>query len=152
MNPVPANAKTLRGLGEPGRFLIVDPGKRCGIGLYTPAANGVDANTVPLDDLPHYLLALLGVPGSSGVTFVVCEDYSLLGGNRKNDPKMPSAQGIGMVKLACEMSDKLLYLAQPGCKRAGQTRRMAASREAARNDHERDVVDIAGYVIREMTL
>ncbi len=86
--------------------------------------------------------------------FVVCEDFSL-GSAMRNDPKVPSAIGIGMCRVACEWTDTPLYLAPKNGKRAGQMyleshkdRDGAEARAACRNDHERDVVDFVGYVLR----
>lgn len=144
--------KALRGLGEPkGSVMIVDPGGKCGI---TYIRNGLiqPAYTVPLDRLPDTLE--IAVRDLSAVSFVVCEDFSL-GTARRNDPKVPSAIGIGMCRLACAWTDTKFFLAPPSAKSAGHFALSTTDAEAysrCRNDHERDVVDLAGYVLREMRL
>lgn len=157
--PEPLKAAALRGLGEPrDSFLVVDPGGRCGVGIITPVGTParIDyvAATAPLDDLSGWLRSML-YPHSIA-SFVVCEDFSLAGGRAgavQAGSKMPSPQGIGMCRVACEWTDTALFLVPPNCKRAGHQALDAAGRlayEAARSDHERDVVDIAGYVLREV--
>lgn len=157
--PEPLKAAALRGLGEPrGSFLVVDPGGRCGVALIDAAW---DVYTVQLDELAGDLHHSLWMPRVYGppdacAAFVVCEDFSLAGGRAgavQAGSKMPSSQGIGMCRVACEWTDTPLFLMPPNCKRAGHQALDAAGRaayEAARNDHERDVVDISGFVLREV--
>jgi len=137
----------LRGLGEPtGVLIAIDPGKQCGFCVYDRCGL-FHAWTVPLDEMPSELRGWLPVQ------YVVCEDFSLLGGVRNNDPSMPSSQGIGMCKTACDWTDTPLVLVQRTAKRAGHQAldaRGLAAYAAARNDHERDAVDIMGYALREM--
>lgn len=155
--PEPLKALALRGLGEPrGWFLVVDPGKRTGIACVNMHAGGtgdIQTNVARLDELPAVLGVLRGRANEHA--FVVCEDYHLLSGKamQQSGSDMPSAQGIGMCRTACEWTDTPLYLVEPGCKRAGHQALDAAGRAAyaaCRSDHERDVVDIAGFVLREM--
>jgi hypothetical protein len=138
----------LRGLGEPtGRLLAIDPGKQCGICVYGPSLSLFSAWTCPLDELPATL------QGRLPCAYVICEDFSLKGGVRNNDPSMPSSQGIGMCKTACDWTGTPLVLVQRTVKRAGHQALDAqglAAYAAARNDHERDAVDIMGYALREM--
>lgn len=153
MKPLPSTA--LIGLGEPTRpFLVVDPGKRTGVMHYTPPNWGaynnpepfLRVNTAALDELPKVL-------ERGAYEFVVCEDFKLRGGPHAGDAGMTSAQGIGMCRMACYAACVPLYLLPPICKRAG---RMAlddagkAARERCRNEHERDVVDLCGFALREM--
>lgn len=132
-------------------FLVVDPGKTCGICYWSPP--GIyDVFTVTLDALP-VLLEEMVLTGRS--RFVVCEDFSLVGGNRRNDPKMPASQGIGMVKMACHAAQVPLLLLQPNAKSAGHFAlddHGTAAYGHCRNDHERDVVDLTGFVIRQEML
>lgn len=146
----PLTAPDLVGLGEPTKpFLVVDPGKRTGVLIYTPLYNGPlkwAVNTAALDELPKVL-------GLEGLEFVVCEDFKLRGGPHAGDAGMTSAQGIGMCRMACYAAGVPLFLVPPICKRAGRMALDAAgleARERCRNDHERDVVDITGFVLREM--
>lgn len=157
--PEPLKAAALRGIGEPrGSFLVVDPGGRCGVAIATPSSRDFKygASTMSLDELPTYLRAVLMKRETFPISYVVCEDYSLDGGRAgavQAGSKMPSSQGIGMCRVACEWTDTPLFLVPRNCKRAGHQALDAAGRaayEAARNDHERDVVDIAGFVLREV--
>lgn len=150
----PLGAAALRGLGEPkGWFLVIDPGKRTGVAVVDPmrTVDPIRTNVAALDELSGLLGTFL--QSVSAPAFVVCEDYTQHAGPGRSDPKMPSSQGIGMCRTACEWTDTPLFLAPPGCKRAGHQALDAAGRatyDACRNDHERDVVDIAGFVLREM--
>lgn len=153
MMPSPLKAAALHGLGEPrGWFLVVDPGKRTGVAV-VDAPSQIATSTLPLDELPDTLQAFMR--RSCPPAFVVCEDFHLLGGKamQQSGSPMPSAIGIGMLRTACDWTDIALYLVPPNIKRAGHQALDAAGRAAyaaCRNDHERDVVDIAGYVLREM--
>jgi hypothetical protein len=148
MAPASKNGE-LRGLGEPksyDTFISIDPGKRCGVCFYSQRQIQW-THTADLDDLPRWLRAYLPV------SYVICEDFSLRGGVRNNDPSMPSSQGIGMCKTACDWTGTPLVLVQRTVKRAGHQALDAqglAAYAAARNDHERDAVDIMGYALREM--
>lgn len=144
------SATELRGGGLADRpFIVVDPGKRTGLlawerGVYT-------SWTCSLDELPDELLLLR----LSTYAFAVVENYSLTGGNRRNDPSMPAPVGIGMCRMACHTARVPLYSVQRNAKRAGHQALDAAGLAAwqrARNDHERDVVDLAGFVLREVNL
>ncbi len=147
----------LKGLGKvPAPFLIVDPGKRTGIGVYTSTGH-VESRTIPLDELPGLLRDNLADP--TPFKFVVCEDYHLVGGRlgaQQAGSDMPSAIGIGICRALCEAHDVALYLAQPNMKKPGHayaarcSPAMLSSYNAARNDHERDVVDLAAAVVREI--
>lgn len=148
---LPLTAPDLIGRGEPAEpFLVVDPGKSTGVLVYFPPQVGCDAplwavNTASLDELPNVL--------TEAVSFVVCEDFKLRGGPHAGDAGMTSAQGIGMCRMACYAAGVPLFLVPPICKRAGRMALDAAgleARERCRNDHERDVVDITGFVLREM--
>lgn len=140
----------------PTPFLIVDPGKKTGVGVYTSTGH-VDTRTIPLDELPGLLRDNLAAP--TPIKFLVCEDYHLVGGRlgaQQAGSDMPSSIGIGICRALCEAYDVQMYLAQPNTKRAGHayaakcSPAMLASFQAARNDHERDVVDLAAAVVREI--
>lgn len=144
----PTKNGALRGLGEPkGAILVVDPGTRCGICVLDPDI-GYSVNTAQLDELPGLLRWML-----PGPVFVVVEDYHLVKAVVQMGSDMPSSQGIGMCRTACEWTDTQMFLVPPNIKRAGHqaldAKGMAAWR-SCRNEHERDVVDITGYVLREM--
>lgn len=147
----PLKAADLVGLGEPcGAFLVLDPGKTCGVALWGASYDTNRWWTVPLDGLPQTLRehTLLG-----DARFVVCENFVLRGGAGNNDTSMPASQGIGMARMACYAAGVPLYLVPPICKRAGHMaldEQGRAAYAACRNDHERDVVDIAGFVLREV--
>ena len=154
---IPSKNGALRGLGEPRNltFMVVDPGKRCGVCFYMtnePNKPVYSVNTAGLDELP----GLLQVLKKPGIAFVACEDYHLVGGRlaqQQAGSDMPSAQGIGMCRVACEWTDTTMFLVQPNNKRAGFASLDAAglaARASCRNDHERDAVDLTGYVLREM--
>lgn len=136
--------------GEPERpFVVVDPGKRCGLMVWTPNEPW-GSSTVDLDDLPHWLIGVLHLIRPA---FVVCEDFSLTGGNQRNDPKMPASQGIGMCKAVCIIANTPLILVPRNVKTAGHKALDAAGTVAfatCKNDHTRDVVDIGGYTLREL--
>lgn len=143
------SAKELVGSGEPTRFLAIDPGKRCGLLYWTQGS--YDTNTATLDELPEWLYSHVA-DSAFPLDFVAIEAFSLTGGNRRNDPSMPSSQGIGMARMACHAAGIPLYVVQRTSKRAGHQSLDAAGLAAwqsARNDHERDAVDIAGFVLRE---
>lgn len=133
-------------------FLVVDPGKRTG--LARVAANGfVAPSTCKLVELPDELHYALHV---DPVAFIVCEDYLLAGGQMARNQAgsdMPSAMGIGMCMAMCRLADKGLYLARPQDKSTGRLHmdsRLAAAYGRCRNDHERDVVDLASFVLHTM--
>ncbi len=140
------------GLDYGTQFLVVDPGKRCGWVWVGATEDGgyriCKPDTCSLDELPDLLISMLR--GSHA--FVVCEDYTLRGGTARNDPKMPSAQGIGMCRAICEYAGCLMYLIQPNQKAPMAWFRYADSkaRDLCRNDHERDAVDLAVYVLRQL--
>lgn len=126
------------------RLLVVDPGATCGLALaggYEPYS----AWSVKLAGLPAVL------DNSRHVSAIICEDFSLQPG-RRNDPKMPSAQGIGMCRMASDLWDVPLFLLQPNMKLEG-FRALdpagAAARLACRNDHQRDAIDLAGKALKE---
>lgn len=129
-------------------LLVVDPGGTTGLaiverGMFT------FTGSVPLSGLPHYL-ADCGL--GDYVSAVVCEDFSL-NPRRRNDPKMPASQGIGMCRLACEWAGVPLFLLQPNMKTEGRAKldeAGQAARAACRNEHQRDVVDLAGKALYEL--
>jgi hypothetical protein len=149
---VPSKNGALRGLGEPkGTLVVIDPGKRTGVCVFHPA-HGYTVNTAGLDELPLLLRVLL----LNEPVLLACEDYHLVGGRlaqQQAGSDMPSAQGIGMCRVACEWTDTLMVLVQPNNKRAGHAAldaRGLAAWQACRNPHERDAVDLCSYVLREM--
>jgi hypothetical protein len=130
-------------------FVIVDPGKKTGGLVWTPTEPW-GTTDIDLDELPMWLG---GVISLIHPCFVGVEDYSLTGGNRRNDPKVPAAQGIGMVRAVCALMHTPCVLIQRGTKSAGHAaldERGQEAFKAARNDHRRDVVDMCGFVLREL--
>lgn len=149
---IPQSYTALRGT-KPAPFLVVDPGKRCGLARYRPRemafVGGLGAWTCSLDGLPDELRDIVH---ADGVSYVVCESFSLLGGNRLNDPSIPASQGIGMVRMACYTAGVPLYMVPPKDKSAGHLSMDTATGAAyarCHNDHERDVIDIAALIKRE---
>lgn len=158
----PLPGSKLKCIGEPrGSILVVDPGNTCGIATVSPAPAPLNwlwrSNTCRLDELPDLLREALYEPmgRGSGIALVACEDFTLHGGNRRNAPKMPASQGIGMCRTACDWTDKPLFMIQPNCKTAGRKaldQRGAECREACRSEHARDAVDMAGWIFRQLRL
>lgn len=161
MSP-PLKNGALRGLGEPtGWLLAIDPGKRTGVCIYAPTINdtrvsGVyTSNTAALDELPQLLKQLLRWAGPGGPQLVIVENFMLQSRSavQQSGSDMPSSQGIGMCRTACEWTGTEMVLVSPQIKRAGHMSLDAgglAAWQAARNDHERDAVDIMSYALREM--
>ncbi len=153
--PLPTAADLPHRYGYPSpSFLVVDPGKTTGLLHYSRRAGwGMVATVRGLDHLPLWLRDWVSL---ETVEFVVCEGFTLAGGKMGRNQAgsdMPSSQGIGMCRLACDWAGIPLYLAHKGCKTAGRKALDADGlerRKLAKNDHERDVIDIAGYVLREL--
>lgn len=149
----PKLTSALKGLGEPrGGILVIDPGGSTGTALWSPHSPLIAVDNLPLDDLPTFLRATLQ---SLDISMLVAEDYHLRGAlsKQQSGSAMPSAQGIGMCRVACEWTDTPMFLAQPGCKSAGRAaldRDGREARERCRNEHQRDVVDILGFALREL--
>lgn len=147
----------LVGAGEPmGRTLAFDPGGTTAYASFTPwtVTQGRDvysAGKAPLDDVP-YELAKLGLRWSD---VVAAESYNLRAPKARQQAgsAMPASQGIGMLRMACYAAGAHLYMVPPGAKRAGRAALDAggqAARAACRSEHERDAVDLLGFVLREM--
>ncbi len=134
-------------------FIVVDPGKNTGLLTYADRHIGAVVTVRGLDALPQALDDWIVI---GQARFVVCEGYTLAGGKMGRNQAgsdMPSSQGIGMCRAVCAWRGVPLYLAHKGCKTAGRAALDADGlerRELAKNDHERDVIDIAGYVLREL--
>lgn len=148
--------RTLRGLDIGERaFLVVDPGKRTGLARvsFIPDDAPYTVWTEPLTDLPSTIMQL-----APRVAFVVCEDYMLRGGKlaqHQAGSDMPSSLGIGICWGLCQALDTNLYLAAPGDKSAGHLSMGSTSATAysrCRSEHERDVVDLSAYVLRELRM
>lgn len=156
----------LNALGEPrAPFLVVDPGTRTGLCRYEPPRGHRGEPryitwNCPIDELPAALYAEfrgMHTAAYQRPAFIICEDFRLAGGNRANAgaTDMPASRGIGMCQMAVYGADAELFMAQRTVKRAGQMaldRYGREARAAARNDHERDAVDLCGYVLRQMRL
>ena len=136
---------------EYGELVILDPGGTCG--LLTVEYGSLNAFPtraikVPLDELPQALRTRC----SPNVRAVICEDFSL-NPKRRNDPKMPASQGIGVARAVCYAEGLPLFLMQPNVKTEGHRHLDAAglaAYAACRSDHERDVVDLAGKALHEL--
>lgn len=133
-------------------MLVVDPGKMCGWCRWEGGEWLVGSNHIgdPFFDLLSDFTCYFG----GGVDRLVAESYHLLGHSARQQAgsDMPSAQAIGAMRYASWAHDCPLYLVAPGAKRAGHKALDDAGRAAyarARNDHERDAVDLTGFVLRE---
>lgn len=130
--------------------MVLDPGGTCGVGERNW---DITTSSMPLNRLPEYLAD--AVPRCA---FVVCETFILRPNTArfqttKGSNHMPAAQGIGMARMACHAAGIPLYMASPGAKTAGRKALDEAgllARAGCRNEHERDVVDLIGYVLREL--
>lgn len=137
------------------RFVVIDPGGTTGTGTFLLNDRGAlvdfSVGSLPLAELPMQLLSLLELDRAGVIDAVLCEDFSL-SPRRRNDPKMPASQGIGMCRVACEWTGTPLFLLQPNMKTEGRGHLDEAgerARAACRNEHQRDVVDFAGKAIHE---
>ncbi len=135
-----------------GELVVVDPGGTCGLLTVSRHVAGPDSYAVgkcSLDELPQ---ALRTRCGPLGVRAIICEDFSL-NPKRRNDPKMPASQGIGVARAVAHSAGLPLFLLQPNVKTEGHRRLDAAglaAYAACRSDHERDVVDLAGKALFEL--
>lgn len=130
-------------------IIIVDPGRKCGTAVIPPAGPW-EVGVCDLDDLPFWLATACALFEPA---FIGVEDYSMTGGQRANDPKMPSAIGIGMVRAVGMFAETHVVLLPRGTKRAGHQALDEfgfSAFHAARNDHQRDVVDLGGFCLREL--
>lgn len=137
-------------------FAVVDPGGTTGLGTFWLDGGGelVDfsVSSLPLAALPAHLRALLKRHEVGVIRAVLCEDFSL-NPKRRNDPKMHASQGIGMCRMACDWTGTPLFLLQPNMKTEGRAKLDEVgerARAACRNEHQRDVVDLAGKAIHEL--
>lgn len=128
------------------RLLIVDPGGTTGIGV-VERDGFINAYSLKLSALPARLETELAGP----IDAVICEDYSAHGKNV--DSKAVAAIGKGMVWSECDRRRLPMFLFQPNVKKAGRAQLNQAgldARAAARNDHQRDVIDLAGKALHEL--
>lgn len=128
------------------RLLIVDPGGTTGMSVIEPDG-AMRTYSIPLSDLPAFLDKELAGP----IAAVICEDYSAHGKNV--DPKAVAAIGKGMVWSECARRDLPMFLFQPNVKKAGRAQLDEiglVARTMARNDHQRDVIDLAGKARHEL--
>lgn len=126
-------------------LMVIDPGGTTGI-CYVSGPNINMVESVPLEKLPWYLRQFMPMADA-----VICEDYSAHG--RNVDPKAVAAIGIGMVRAEADNLNVPTFLFQPNMKKAGRAHLDEAGREArtrAKNDHQRDVIDLAGKALYEI--
>ena len=146
----PLTAKALRGMGARPAFLAVDPGATCGTGCYgVGQPNECAASSRALGDLTAWLSHFL--LDHHLVGFVVCENYTQTG--RHAEAKMSAPQGIGICRAVCDIAGLPLYLLPRGSKTAGRAALDADGQDArarCRNEHQRDIVDLIGFTLREM--
>lgn len=146
---------------------MLDPGGTCGL-LYgagsDPSTLEVATAKCALVALPQRLYAdmakLKRREVFSAETALVYETFNLVPGKARQQggSSMPSSEGIGMLKgVACAFGWGTVGV-PPGCKTAGHQYAakhlptIAAAYAAAKNDHERDVCDLAGYYLRQRAL
>ncbi len=149
------------------RLLVLDPGQTCG--LLQARGPGNDPSvcmteSVPLAALPARLLSVLRAgaaatqPGDE--TVLAYETFRLLPGKARQQggSSMPASVGIGVLHGVAQSVGWGALGVHPACKTAGRAYAakhlpsIAAARAAANNEHERDVCDLAGYVLRQRTL
>lgn len=130
-------------------MMIVDPGGTCGIVEWI---DGVwDVSSCSLDDLPVWLDS----PSIIKYGFLAAEVYYLQSSRARQQAgsDMPASQAIGMMRQMSQAFELPFYLIPRNAKRAGHQALDAAGQEAyaaARNIHQRDAVNLAGFVLREM--
>ena len=132
--------------GHPPNLLLVDPGLTTGLALV--AHDGTMRSwSVTLSALPDELRRVMAGPMDA----VICEDYSAHGKNV--DPKATAAIGKGMVWSECSTRRIPMFLLQPNMKTSGRKQLDQAGLDArarAHNDHQRDVIDLAGKARHEL--
>lgn len=159
------------------RLVVLDPGGTCGL-LHCvtehqphpdiPDIQLVATSKVALDALPARLYSdLVGLHQDYMVgdkTLLVYESYHLRASHakqqaRKGSSHMPAAEGIGVFKgVAHARGFSPPIGIAPGVKEAGEKwgakmlPGIADARSKARNDHERDVCDLAAYVLQQRSL
>lgn len=131
---------------RPPRLLVVDPGLTTGL-VVVDIDGSMSAWTVKLSALPTHLDNVLAGPTDA----VIVEDYSAHGHNV--DPKAYAAIGKGMVWSACDRRRLPMFLLQPNTKKSGRAKLDEdgqAARAAAKNEHQRDAIDLAGKALHEI--
>lgn len=155
------------------RLVVLDPGGTCGLlyaALEAPGPGSVATTKCALDALPECLRAYLWAltladryaPGDK--TLLVYESYHLRASRARQQARagsshMPAAEGIGVFKgVAHALGFRPPIGVAPGIKAAGEKwgakmlPDIAGARSKAHNDHERDVCDLAAYVLQQRSL
>lgn len=135
------------------RILAIDPGATCGWALINRYHFAARSGTCPLEGLPNLLHDTLA-------SCLVCEDFVIRPQQvRTQDPRVPAAVGIGMVRYHSIIHNISLHMVQPSVKSAGeawglklQERYVHRARIEAVSEHERDALDLAAYIMRELEL
>lgn len=141
-------------------FFVLDPGKTCGWAFVGIERDSVRIGTVPLEGLPAMLFSQATLAGQSlrEASEIICESYSLRPHQAKQQSgsTMPAPEAIGVLRgVAYCIGAPAPRMVPPGCKSAGKAWAAAkhpalvAIRAELRSDHERDVIDIAAFVLRE---
>lgn len=146
---------------------MLDPGGTCGLlyGAQDPkdrAVAAVQTAVRPLAGLASQLcmdlrdLRALEMHGDE--TLLAYEAFTL-NPRRRQDHSMPSSVGLGIFHgVACALGYPPPIGIEPGRKTAGhqwarkQLPAVANAYDLAKNDHERDVADLAGYLLRQHSL
>lgn len=126
-------------------LLVVDPGATTGVCMVD--SNHYGLLSLSLEELPEALSSTVFLADA-----VICEDFSVQPG-RHGDAKVPSAVGIGMVWGECAANGVPMFLFQPNMKKSGRARLDQAGLDArakARDEHQRDVIDLAGKALHEL--
>lgn len=141
---------SLVGKGEPsGALLTLDPGATTGYCVYMHG--DWTAGRLPLAELAHWLR----VVDAGSYELVGCEAFILRGAKARQQAgsDMPAPRGIGMIRSACDAAGVDLFMMQTVTKRAGKMALDAggkACRARCKSEHERDAVDLMGFLLREM--
>lgn len=153
------------------RMLVLDPGETCGLLTCTwsveAGAVSVTTQTCSLHRLPETLASCIAAISNhlaiEDEALLAYETFHLRLARQQVGSAMPSAEGIGTLKGMswCLAHAWSIAGLPPGCKTAGRAyaarnlwrlSALAAAHDEARNDHERDVCDLASYVIRQRIL
>ncbi len=152
------------------RILVLDPGLTSGllVCLQGPPPRirmDIATSKVSLPALPGVLyreleaLAQTALPGDE--TLLFHETFNLRAGKARQQAGsvMPSSEGIGVLRgVAHALGFAPPIGLAPGVKEAGKAfaarelPAVADARAACKNDHERDVCDLLGYVLRQRAL
>ncbi len=146
---------------------MLDPGQTCGLLYAELGVGGARATTEsrPLawlvGALSHTLQRWETETRHGDELVLVYETFYLVPGKARQQggSSMPSSEGIGVFRAVAHLLGHSAPIGvPPNCKTAGRAYAVkhlpsiAAARDAANNEHERDACDLAGYVLRQRKL